>query len=552
MSELPSSSSKRYSRMNVALSADHRDRELDLDLGREADRRADFVRDRFGDLRHARLHRRGELLEPARALFDGGPPPRAVERRARRRDRAIDVVGGALRHAADGFFGGRRDDVDRVGRRRLLPRAVVVVVLVANHDPFILRYADRALSTGTSVSFQFSVDSSKRLVASTSTTRSFELVTDNWKLTRSNMQISRQDVPHHRRRVGARPRRGRSAPRRRRATSCCSTSTPRPARATAAGARRRSALRAGRRHQRGPGQPRPSSSRSRRSAGCTAWSTPPASARPPRCSARTARTRSICSRRRSASTSSAPSTSFDSRRRRWRRTRPEASGERGVIVNTASIAAFDGQIGQPAYAASKGGIVGLTLPVAREFASLGIRVVTIAPGIFDTPLLAALPEAGAPVARPAGAVPVAARPAGRIRRAGAAHRRERDAERRGDPPGRRAAHGAAIRQRRARTAGGAGRVLIHRTCRHRTCRTCPPTDLSTCRTCPTCRDLPHLPWSCSIFKSSGPSKTLPMQMSVRVMVLGFAIAVTAAACRTAGGPSTPQIIQPGCARAGQP
>jgi NAD(P)-dependent dehydrogenase (short-subunit alcohol dehydrogenase family) len=72
---------------------------------------------------------------------------------------------------------------------------------------------------------------------------------------------------------------------------------------------------------------------------------------------------------------------------------PAASGERGVIVNTASIAAFDGQIGQPAYAASKGGIVGLTLPVAREFASLGIRVVTIAPGIFDTPLLAALPEA---------------------------------------------------------------------------------------------------------------------------------------------------------------
>src|SRR5262245_26734317 len=69
------------------------------------------------------------------------------------------------------------------------------------------------------------------------------------------------------------------------------------------------------------------------------------------------------------------------------------AGERGVIINTASIAAYDGQIGQPAYAASKGGIVGLTLPVAREFASLGIRVVTIAPGIFDTPLLAALPEA---------------------------------------------------------------------------------------------------------------------------------------------------------------
>ena len=72
---------------------------------------------------------------------------------------------------------------------------------------------------------------------------------------------------------------------------------------------------------------------------------------------------------------------------------PADTGERGVIINTASIAAYDGQIGQPAYAASKGGIVALTLPVAREFAPLGIRVVTIAPGIFDTPLLAALPEA---------------------------------------------------------------------------------------------------------------------------------------------------------------
>jgi NAD(P)-dependent dehydrogenase (short-subunit alcohol dehydrogenase family) len=75
------------------------------------------------------------------------------------------------------------------------------------------------------------------------------------------------------------------------------------------------------------------------------------------------------------------------------RNQPAESGERGVIINTASIAAYDGQIGQPAYAASKGGIVGLTLPVAREFAAAGIRCVTIAPGIFDTPLLAALPEA---------------------------------------------------------------------------------------------------------------------------------------------------------------
>jgi NAD(P)-dependent dehydrogenase (short-subunit alcohol dehydrogenase family) len=72
---------------------------------------------------------------------------------------------------------------------------------------------------------------------------------------------------------------------------------------------------------------------------------------------------------------------------------PEDTGERGVIVNTASIAAYDGQIGQPAYAASKGGIVALTLPIAREFASRGIRVVAVAPGIFDTPLLAGLPEA---------------------------------------------------------------------------------------------------------------------------------------------------------------
>jgi NAD(P)-dependent dehydrogenase (short-subunit alcohol dehydrogenase family) len=72
---------------------------------------------------------------------------------------------------------------------------------------------------------------------------------------------------------------------------------------------------------------------------------------------------------------------------------PADGGERGVIINTASIAAFDGMIGQPAYAASKGGIVGMTLPIARELAALGIRVVTIAPGTFDTPLLAALPEA---------------------------------------------------------------------------------------------------------------------------------------------------------------
>jgi len=70
---------------------------------------------------------------------------------------------------------------------------------------------------------------------------------------------------------------------------------------------------------------------------------------------------------------------------------PLEEGERGVCINTASIAAYEGQIGQIAYSASKGGVVGMTLPAARDLASAGIRVVTIAPGLFDTPLLAALP-----------------------------------------------------------------------------------------------------------------------------------------------------------------
>lgn len=71
---------------------------------------------------------------------------------------------------------------------------------------------------------------------------------------------------------------------------------------------------------------------------------------------------------------------------------PDENGERGVIVTTASIAAFDGQIGQVAYAASKAGVVGMTLPVARELSRFGIRVVCIAPGLFDTPMMAGLPE----------------------------------------------------------------------------------------------------------------------------------------------------------------
>jgi 3-hydroxyacyl-CoA dehydrogenase / 3-hydroxy-2-methylbutyryl-CoA dehydrogenase len=74
------------------------------------------------------------------------------------------------------------------------------------------------------------------------------------------------------------------------------------------------------------------------------------------------------------------------------RNQPGLDGERGVIINTASVAAFDGQIGQAAYSASKGGIVALTLPLARDLSSMGVRVMTIAPGLFDTPLLARLPE----------------------------------------------------------------------------------------------------------------------------------------------------------------
>ncbi|HVJ59628.1 MAG TPA: 3-hydroxyacyl-CoA dehydrogenase [Burkholderiaceae bacterium] len=71
---------------------------------------------------------------------------------------------------------------------------------------------------------------------------------------------------------------------------------------------------------------------------------------------------------------------------------PAADGERGVLINTASVAAFDGQIGQAAYAASKGGIVGMTLPIARDLSRNGIRCVTIAPGIFETPMLLGMPQ----------------------------------------------------------------------------------------------------------------------------------------------------------------
>ena len=123
---------------------------------------------------------------------------------------------------------------------------------------------------------------------------------------------------------------------------------------------------------------------------------------------------------------------------------PNEEGERGVVINTASVAAFDGQIGQAAYSASKGGIVGMTLPIARDLAELGIRVCTIAPGLFDTPLLAGLPEpARVSLGKQVPFPPRLGRP-GRVRRAGRAHRRERHAQRRDDPPRRRHPDAAAI------------------------------------------------------------------------------------------------------------
>ncbi len=132
------------------------------------------------------------------------------------------------------------------------------------------------------------------------------------------------------------------------------------------------------------------------------------------------------------------------------------TGDRGVVVNTASVAAFDGQIGQAAYSASKGGIVGMTLPIARDLASIGIRVCTIAPGLFHTPLFATLPQEhidslGAQVPHPSRL----GRPE-RVRGPRRAHRREPDAQRRDDPPRRRDPDGAEVG--RARQATGVRRA----------------------------------------------------------------------------------------------
>ena len=123
---------------------------------------------------------------------------------------------------------------------------------------------------------------------------------------------------------------------------------------------------------------------------------------------------------------------------------PLEDGERGVCVNTASIAAYEGQIGQVAYSASKGGVVGMTLPAARDLASAGIRVCTIAPGLFDTPLLAALPLESRESLGKSIPFPPRLGQRVRVRGAGGPHRREPDAQRRGHPARRGAANGAAL------------------------------------------------------------------------------------------------------------
>ncbi len=126
---------------------------------------------------------------------------------------------------------------------------------------------------------------------------------------------------------------------------------------------------------------------------------------------------------------------------------PNAEGERGVIVNTASVAAFDGQIGQAAYAASKAGVVGMTLPIARELARYGIRVMTIAPGIFETPMMGQIPpEIAESLGKMVPFPPRLGRPpefASLVRR----DRAQRDAERRGDPARRRDPDGAEVDRR---------------------------------------------------------------------------------------------------------
>ena len=135
---------------------------------------------------------------------------------------------------------------------------------------------------------------------------------------------------------------------------------------------------------------------------------------------------------------------------------PNTDGERGVIVNTASVAAFDGQIGQAAYSASKAAVVGMTLPIARELARFGIRVMTIAPGIFKTPYGGEPHAGGAGLARENGAVSAAPGPSRGIRRAGPGDHREPDAQRRHHQARWRHTHGAEVAERIRVAASGTG------------------------------------------------------------------------------------------------
>ena len=116
-----------------------------------------------------------------------------------------------------------------------------------------------------------------------------------------------------------------------------------------------------------------------------------------------------------------------------------AEEERGVIINTASVAAFEGQVGQAAYSASKGGVVSMTLPIARELARFGIRVVTIAPGVFETAMMAGMPPEQQEALAAPSALSASLGAGRRIRRIGRAYRGKRDAQRHHDSPGRRVA-----------------------------------------------------------------------------------------------------------------
>ena len=132
---------------------------------------------------------------------------------------------------------------------------------------------------------------------------------------------------------------------------------------------------------------------------------------------------------------------------------PLATGERGVVVSTASVAAYDGQIGQSAYSASKGGIVAMTLPIARELAQFGIRVLAIAPELFLTPLLAMLPQEAQDSARRGHSLSAPPRRSQGICLAGDADGRQPLSQRRGGAAGRLAAHGAEV---------GRSQMLVHR------------------------------------------------------------------------------------------